>query len=145
MRFKYDAASWIAFFMPMLSSFVNVTVPLRSLINASLCQTPVACPNTLLSKPNFAFISANVGPPTYSVCHTIPISALLICPANSESAGTVYTIVLGLNAITSSPPIFVLFKSSFVNNISPCATVCQFNLLKVFSATINLSCSPGAG
>ena len=145
MVFKYLSASAIDCNITAPSSCVNVTVPLKSFISASLCHTLLLLPNTLLSKPNLAVVSASVGPPAYSVCHTIPISALLICPANSEFAGTVYTIVLGLNAITSSPSILVICKSSLENNMSPCATVFQVNPFKLLRAVINLFCNPSAG
>ena len=68
---------------------------------ASLCHTLLLLPSSLLSNPYLAVVSASVGPPTYSVCQTIPISALVICFAKSLSEGTAYTIVFGLNKTTS--------------------------------------------
>ena len=140
----YESAAAIADSTSFDSSAVIVTVPDTSLMFASVCHTPALLPGPNLeeSNPNFACVSAKFGPPTYSVCQTMPTSALNISFASSLSLGTAYASVLGLKYMYCSPSCSISLMSFLRNIKSPCATVSQFSLLKCLKHNFNLSRNP---
>ena len=74
----------------------------------------------------------------------IPSLALLILRARSVFSGTAYVIVLGVNAIASSPLIDTDLMSPGVNNKSPCTTPRIPNFGNSFKHTDSLSTKPPA-
>ena len=59
----------------------------------------------------------------------------------SESTGTAYVIVLGVNVIIFSPSILAVFKSDFEKRKSPCNIPEIFNFLSSLKAIFNLLAS----
>ena len=139
--FKCFSASAIAFSTAVDSWAVIVAIPEKSFMYASSNQTSGVWFNPDISTLNDADILSKLSP-SYDVWNTTPTFAFCIFLPISESVGTAYVIVFGLNVtydLFSKP---LTCKSPCVNIKSPCNTPLIFNFDKCCSATFNLSRKP---